>query len=199
MSINFQTPIFVTNKKHMKTALLIIDLQNDYFTGGSMELVGSEKAGENAQIILERFRSEGKRVIHIQHIATRPDATFFLPDTKGAEIHSLVQPMNDEKIIVKHFPNSFRETELFDYLKDEGIDHLVVSGMMTHMCVDATVRAARDLGFEIELIADACATRDLEIEGKKVKAADVHHAFLAAMNHTYARVITTEQFLNTNS
>ncbi|MBN2614177.1 MAG: cysteine hydrolase [Bacteroidales bacterium] len=181
----------------MKTALLIIDLQNDYFKGGSMELMNPEKAGENARLLLDRFRSEGKPVVHIQHIATKPDATFFLPDTRGAEIHSLVSPENGEKIVVKHFPNSFRETELLEFLKSQQITQLVVSGMMTHMCVDATVRAAHDLGFAIRLVGDACATKELEISGTKVKASDVHHAFLAALNHTYCSVFTTELLLNT--
>lgn len=181
---------------NMKTGLLIIDVQNDYFEGGTMTLVGSEEASENAKLILELFRVKGLPVTHIQHIATRPTATFFLPNTKGAEIHDNVKPIDTEKLIVKHFPNSFRETELLDYLKSKNITDLVVCGMMTHMCVDATVRAAKDFGFNIVLIGDACATKELTINEQIVKSTDVHNSFLAALTGAYAKVITTKKYLD---
>ncbi len=179
----------------MKQALLIIDIQNDYFEGGTMTLVNAEQASQNAKLLLETFRSKRLPVIHIQHIATKADATFFLPDTFGVEIHKNVQPLTGEKVIIKHFPNSFRETELLDVLRKEGITDLVIAGMMTHMCIDATTRAAKDLGYNCTLIGNACASRDLEINGEKVKAIDVHNAFLAALNVTYATVTTVEDFI----
>lgn len=180
----------------MNTALILIDIQNDYFENGAMTLVNSEKAGENAKKVLEVFRSKYLSVVHIQHIATRPDATFFLPNTLGAEINVAVKPLITEKVIVKHFPNSFKETELIDYLRSENVTNLVVCGMMTHMCIDATVRAAKDSGFNITLIGDACATKDLVINGEVIAAEKVHKSFLAALNYFYATVITTEQYLN---
>jgi nicotinamidase-related amidase len=182
----------------MKTALIIIDIQNDYFDKGKMPLVGSEKAAENAGMILGRFRAINKQIIHIRHIATRPTATFFLPDTKGAEINDYVKPLEHEKIIVKHYPNSFKDTELLDYLKDSNITDLVVCGMMTHMCIDATVRAAKDFGFNITLIGDACATRDLEINGQTVKAEEVQNSFLAALNNSYSTIKSAKQYLDEN-
>jgi len=178
-----------------KTVLLLIDLQNDYFEGGTMTLVNADTACENAKLILEKFRKENLPVIHIQHIATKPDASFFLPDTIGVEIHKNVLPTVDEKVIVKHFPNSFRETELLSYLKEKEITNLVICGMMTHMCIDATTRAVNDFGYNCILIGDACATKNLEINGEKVKATDVHTAFLAALNATYAQVIKTVDYL----
>ena len=179
----------------MKTALLLIDIQNDYFEQGTMTLVGAEKAAANAGLILDRTRADGLPVIHIQHIATRPTATFFLPDTAGAQIHAAVKPLPSEKVVVKHYPNSFRETELLEYLKTNEIENLVVCGMMTHMCVDATVRAAKDYGYNCTLIGDACATKNLEINGETVKAKDVHNSFLAALEYYYADVKTTEEYL----
>ena len=179
----------------MGSALIIIDIQNDYFEGGSMSLVGSEKASENAKQILEQFRADSLPIVHIQHIAARPTATFFLPETKGAEIHENVKPLGQEKVIVKHFPNSFRETELLGYLKNENITDLVICGMMTHMCIDATTRAAKDFGFNIILIGDACATKDQEINGQVVKAEEVQKSFLAALNYYYSSVKTTQQYL----
>ena len=180
----------------MKTALIVIDFQNDYFDKGTMTVVGSDIASENARLLLDRFRADSLPIIHIQHIATRPTATFFLPNTKGVEIHDNVKPLEQEKIIVKHYPNSFRETELLDYLKSKNITDLIICGMMTHMCVDATARAAKDFGFNIVLIGDACATRDQEINGQKVTAEEVQKSFLAALNYFYSTVKTTQQYLD---
>lgn len=179
----------------MTTCLLIIDIQNDYFPGGRMPLVGSPEAAEQARRLLDHFRQADLPRIHIQHIANRPGATFFLPGTPGAEIHPSMQPQAGEAVIVKHFPNSFRETDLLEQLRSLGATRLVISGMMTHMCVDAGTRAAADLGFECLLAADACATRDLTFGPEKVAARDVHHAFLAALNGSYARVRGTTEIL----
>ena len=142
-----------------------------------------------------KFRKEKLPVIHIQHQSTRPEATFFIPETQGVEIHENVKPIAGEKIIVKHFPNSFRETELITTLEEMGVKKLVICGMMTHMCVDATTRAAKDFGLECIVIGDACATKDLEINGEQVKAKEVQKSFLAAFNYFYSEVLTTEKFL----
>lgn len=179
----------------MNTALILIDIQNDYFENGANALVGSELASQNARLILEHFRQANGLIVHIKHLSTRPGSTFFIPETIGAEIHKNVSPVNTEKVIVKHFPNSFRETDLLNTLKEMNVSNLVVCGMMTHMCVDATVRAAKDLGFTIDLIGDACATKDLAMNEQLVKAADVHNSFLAALNYYYTTVKTTSEYL----
>jgi nicotinamidase-related amidase len=179
----------------MKEALIIIDIQNDYFKNGANPLTDSDKAGLNAKRILEHFRFNKSDVIHVQHISLRQGSTFFLPDTNGCEIHDHVKPISPEKIIQRHFPNSFRETELLDYLKNRNIIDLVFCGMMTHMCVDSTVRAAKDLGFNCTVIGDACATKDLKISGRLVKAQEVHNGFLAALSYFYSKVMTTEEYL----
>jgi nicotinamidase-related amidase len=172
----------------MTQALLLVDLQNDYFPGGAMELVGGLEAGLQAQALLQASRRAGRPVIHIQHLATRPGATFFLPGTSGAEIHPCVQPLPGEPVFQKHFPSSFRETPLLEQLRRQGIRELVVAGMMTHMCIDTTVRVAFDLGFSCQLAGDACATRDLARQGLVVPAAQVQAAFLAALDGTFATV-----------
>ncbi|MDM8159952.1 cysteine hydrolase family protein [Labilibaculum sp. K2S] len=180
----------------MKKALIIIDIQNDYFENGTMTLVHSDKACRKAKLLLDKFRAEALPVIFIQHIATRPDALFFLPNTKGAEIHQTISPLKSEKIVVKHYPNSFRETDLMQYLEETQTTDLVICGMMTHMCVDATTRAAKDFGFNISVIGDACATKDLEYNGKIVEANEVQNSFLSALNYFYSTVQTTEEYLN---
>ena len=172
----------------MNIALLLIDIQNDYFPGGAMELAGSVEAGQRAAMLLAAFRSKGRPVIHVQHISTRPGAGFFLPNTRGVEIHECVAPREGETIVRKHFPNSFRETPLLEHLRNRNITGLVIAGMMTHMCVDTTTRAAADLGFSCQLAHDACATRALSFGGSTVAAADVQTAFVASLNGFFAKV-----------
>jgi nicotinamidase-related amidase len=172
----------------MKQALVIVDIQNDYFPGGAMELAGSTEAGRAAGKLLEAFRARALPVVHIQHVSTRKGATFFLPETHGVEIHESVAPRAGEPVFRKHYPNSFRDTPLLGHLRDLGIDRLVVAGMMTQMCVDSTVRAAADLGFQCALAHDACATRALSFGGTTVPAESVQAAFLAALNGLFAKV-----------
>ena len=175
----------------MKPALVIIDIQNDYFPGGKMELEGSPEASLQAAKLLASFRAKGLPLVHIQHVSNRPGASFFLPGTAGVNIHADVAPHAGETVLQKNFPNSFRGTGLLEHLRALGADHLVIAGMMTHMCVDATTRAAFDLGFSCSLAHDACATRALVFGEQHVPAAQVHAAFLAALNGLYAKVQST--------
>ena len=176
----------------MKPALIIIDIQNDYFPGGKMELEGSPAAGVQAARLLEAFRAQGLPLVHVQHVSNRPGASFFLPDTEGVHIHPSVAPSAMETVVQKNFPNSFRGTKLLEHLRGQGVDHLVIAGMMTHMCVDATTRAAFDLGFSCSLAHDACATRAVAFGEQRVPAAQVHAAFLGALNGLYAKVQSAE-------
>lgn len=179
----------------MKTALIIIDIQNDYFPGGRMELTGAEQAVLRAQEVLAYFRGHNLPVVHIRHLSNRPTATFFLPDTDGIEIRPCVAPLPGEAVFVKNFPNSFRETPLLEHLRGLGIERLVLTGMMTSMCVDSTARAAFDLGFQNVLLHDAMATRDLGFGGTTIPAAQVHGAFLAALGSVFGRVTSVAEFL----
>ncbi len=179
----------------MKRALIIIDVQNDYFPGGAMELHNSVEAARCISGLLEFFRGSSLPVIHVQHLSARPGANFFLPGTPGAEFYPVVMPLPGEKTFVKHFPNSFRGTGLDEYLKSEGITKLVVAGMMTHLCVDTTVRAAFDLGYEVTLAGDCCATRSLTFNGKSVAADDVQNAFLASINGLFASVYASDKII----
>mgnify|MGYP000973861754 CR=1 FL=1 len=175
-----------------ETALVLVDIQNDYFPGGAMELRGADAAAERAAAVLDRFRTAGAPVVHVRHESARPGATFFLPGTPGADIRACVAPRAGEAVLTKAYPNSFRETPLAAQLAALGARRLVVCGMMTHMCVDATVRAAFDLGYAVTVAGDACATRDLVYEGRAVAAADVHAAFLAALAAVYATVVAAD-------
>lgn len=178
----------------MKSALLLIDIQNDYFPDGRMELSGSPDASLRAKDLLTLFRNKGLPIFHIQHISNRQGASFFLPGTPGVEIHADVRPLPGETVIQKNFPNSFRNTDLLARLKDAQIDQLVICGMMTHMCVDATVRAAFDHNFNCIVIHDACATRGLTFNGNDIPAEKVHGAFMSALGAVYARVCSFGEF-----
>ncbi len=179
---------------NVKQGLILVDIQNDYFSGGNLELVGIEQAANNARKLLQQFRDNQAPIFHIQHMSKQPGKRVFLLGTSGVEIHKSVAPQPSETVIIKHFPNSFRETNLLDHLKDLGVEEVVICGAMSHMCIDATTRAAFDFGLQCIVIEDACATRNLEFQGETITAAKVHASFMAALAMPYANVMTTNEF-----
>ncbi len=178
-----------------KRALVLIDVQNDYFPGGKWPLSGIESAADNASKLLEAARTAGDLVVHVRHEFPTANAPFFAPGSEGAKIHPKVRQREGEPMVLKHHVNSFRETDLKAILDRHGIEEVVICGAMSHMCVDAGVRAASDLGYKCVVVHDACATRDQEFEGAIVPAAQVHAAFMAALSFGYARLISTQEYL----
>jgi nicotinamidase-related amidase len=173
----------------VSTGIVVIDIQNDYFPGGAYPLSGSEPAAVVARDVLDSARALGTTVLHFQHLATEADATFFIPGTAGVEIYPLVAPVAQERQITKGSANAFVGTGLERLLRDENIDHLVIMGMMSSMCIDATTRAALDLGFAVTVLHDACAAPDFEFQGTEVPGASVHAAFMAALRDAGADVL----------
>lgn len=170
----------------IKTALLIVDIQEFYFPGEGPGLVNAEQAGQQAGIVLNTFRDQKLNVVHVRHQAK-----------KGFDFHRTVLPVEGEKVITKTEVNSFYNTDLLQHLKNQNITRLIIIGMQTHMCLEAAVRAAHDYGFECVVIADACATRDLKFGDRLVKAEDVHASTLATLaGANYAKVIDLQQFLS---
>lgn len=168
-----------------KRALIIVDVQEFYFPDGSNPLVEPEKASEKAGIVLNDFRNNNELIVHVKH-ATKKDSA----------IYKDVSPNKGEKVITKHFANSYRETELLDFLKQNEITEVVICGMMTHMCVEATARASSDFGYKVIVLDDACATRDIVYGNDTVKATEVHLSTLGSIDRYYGKVMTTEEFLN---
>ncbi len=178
----------------MNTALIIIDVQKDYFPDGKFPLVNPEAAAKKAYQLLQCFREHGGHHVHIQHVSKKPNATFFISGDRGTDIHDSVAHFEGEPIVYKHEPNSFLNTNLLELLKSWDVKRVVICGMMTHMCVDATARAASDLGFEVIVAEDACATRDLTFGETTIPADHVHKAFLAALK-SYGKVMKSEEIL----
>ncbi len=173
----------------MPRGLLIIDVQRDYFPGGAYPLVAPAAAAEVAAGLLAGFRAAGAPVIHLQHLWDEPDAAFLRPGTDGVLPHPLVEPAPGETVITKQSPNGFLGTPLQAELAEQQIDELVVAGMMSSMCVDATSRAALDLGLAVTVVHDACAAPDLAFGDQQLPGAIVHAAFMAALGDAGATVL----------
>lgn len=180
----------------MNAALVLLEIQNDYFPNGRIPLEKSVEAGAKAEQLLRVFREKKLPIIHVQHISTNPNASYMLPCTRGAEFHTSVQPTKGETIIKKHSANSFKDSQLLNHLIKNKINQLVICGMMTHTTIDATTRAAQDLGFHCTIIHDACAAKQLEFNFTTIPAQNVHHAFLAALQLNDVVVATTEDYLH---
>lgn len=176
-------------------AIIVVDLQNEYLSSGKLPLVGMDKALANAQRIIAAARAKGDLLIHVRHEMNLPNAPLFVPGSEGVQIIAAVAPAEGEPVILKNHPNSFRDTALKQMLDSQGIQDLVVIGAMSHMCIEATTRAAADFGFAVTVVHDACATRDLEFGDTKVPAAQVHAASMAALAFAYASVTTTDAHL----
>lgn len=180
----------------MKTALLIVDFQNDYFPSfedAKFPLVGTEAAAEQGAKLLKVFRNKNLPVFHVRHVFVGENAPFFAENSNGVQFHPLFEPKEGETVITKHEINSFRgTTDLHAQLQAQGIERLLIIGAMSHMCIDAATRAAADLGYQCHVAHNACATRDLEFGGKTVAAADVHAAYMSALAFAYAGVDTAD-------
>ena len=180
----------------MPRALLLIDIQRDYFPGGAYPLVDPDAAAEAARRVLDAFRAGDEPVIHLRHVWDEPEATFMRPGTDGIEIHPLVAPTEGETVIEKAAPNGFVGTALEEELRSRGIDEVVAAGMMSSMCVDATVRAAADLGFTMTVVHDGCAAPDLRFGDLELPGASVHAAFMAALADGYAKVVSADELVS---
>lgn len=177
------------------TALILVDIQKDYFDGGRWTLSKMDEASDNAAKVLAHARQNGFMIVHIHHEMLSDDAPFFRAGSEGAEIHPKVAPQTGEEVILKHTPNSFHNTRLQDTLSSRGITNVVIVGAMSQVCIDATTRAASDFGYTVTLVHDACAARDAEFDGVAVPAAQVHASFMSALTGTYATLVDCESHI----
>lgn len=168
-----------------KTALLLIDIQEFYFPNGYNPLVEPEAASAQAAIVLDYFRKNKELIVFVKHAVK-----------KDSLIHSSVLPIEGEKVVTKHEINSYLNTDLLSYLQEDGIQRVVICGMMTHMCVEAAARASADYGFEVIVLDDACATKNLVFGNDTVLAKDVHVSTLATIQDYYGKVMTVDDFIS---
>lgn len=129
----------------------------------------------------------------MQHFSVN-DIPFFIPNTNGVEIHPEIKSLDSEKIIKKNTPNSFHNTTLKKELDLSNVTDLVICGMMTHICVDATVKSAKDFGYNVTLVSDACTTRDIEWNGERIPANVVQNVYMSSLDGTFANVLTSEEY-----
>lgn len=177
-----------------KKALIVIDIQNIYFTEGPYLLWEPKRAAQNARTVIDAFRRQGLPVIHVKHHFNT--STYDMDSDYLNNFYSLTAPLPEEKVVEKDFPNAFLKTQLQEYLQKIGVEELVIVGMMSHMCIDTTVRACQDYGYSVTVVEDACTTKTLRFQGVDIPAELAHTAFMAALNGMFADVISTEEAVN---
>ena len=179
----------------MTMGLVLIDIQNEHFKGGKAELFNPEKAAFEAEKILYFFRRKNWPVFYIKHVSLERNRKFFMPGTSGVDIYKGVYPLDNEEVIIKHTSDSFFCTQLRSKLESKNVSHLVICGMATHICVDTTVRAARNFDYSVTVIENACTAVDLLWNGERIPAEKVHKIFMAALNGTFADIQTSDEWI----
>ncbi len=178
----------------MKNALILVDIQNDYFEGGKWPVAKMAQVGANAAQLLASARDKNEMIVHVHH--EMPEGgPFFVTGTEGSKINSVVQPKDGELTVLKHRPNSFHDTGLEALLREIKIESVTICGAMSQMCIDATARAARDMGFDVTVVDDACGAKETKFGEVAVPATQVHATIMGALNGSYARVVDTKTYL----
>jgi nicotinamidase-related amidase len=178
-----------------KTALLVIDVQNEYFDG-KWPIPDGESALQQIEEAIEGCGAHGTRVIYVQHASLRPEMGIFMPGSHGFDLHPRLRPREEDLRLVKNYPGCFSKTPLEEWLRREGIDTIVISGYMTHMCCDTTAREGFHRDFRVLFLRDATATRDGEhpVLGK-IDHQELHRATLIVQASAFARVLPTQELL----
>jgi nicotinamidase-related amidase len=172
------------------TALIVIDVQNDYFSGGAWALPHAERALLNIRRLIERARERQQPVVFIQHV-TPAGSPVFAKGSRGCDLHAGLDVRPDDPLFQKAHPSSFQGTGLQDFLQQAGVRALDVCGFMTQMCCDTTTREAYARGYTVRLFKDACAAKDLVVDGDTIPHEVVHKASLGALAR-FARILPTD-------
>lgn len=182
------------NLEAASTALLVIDFQNEYFSG-KMPIPDGMRALHNAQRLIAFADQANIAVFHVQHV-TPAGAPIFAKDGDTVKFHSEIQPATHHTVVQKSSVSVFPTTDIDQRLKAANIKTLIICGLMTHACVSGAARDAVPLGYEVLVIDDACATRDLDtVDGGVLPHAVLHRASLATIADTFGDILTTEQLL----
>ncbi|MFT5524105.1 MAG: nicotinamidase-related amidase [Pirellulaceae bacterium] len=170
----------------MSRALLVIDVQNEYFTGA---LPITHPAGHLEKILEAMDAAAGKvPIVVIQHYFPQ-EMPFFQKGTPGFDLHPDVAARPRDLLVEKTLPGSFTGTQLEEWLRQEQIDTVTIAGYMTHMCCDTTARQAVHLGFTVEFLKDATGTLALSNEAGEVTAEELHRSILCAQQMMLSEVL----------
>jgi nicotinamidase-related amidase len=177
----------------MSRALLVIDVQNEYFTGA---LPITHPAGHLEQILKAMDAAAGKvPTVVIQHHFPQPEMPFFQKGTPGWELHAEIKDRPHDLLVENTMPGSFTGTQLEDWLKENEITTVTIAGYMTHMCCDTTARQAVHRGFTVEFLRDATGTLDLSNEAGEVTAEELHRSILCAQQMLLSEVLDVESWI----
>lgn len=177
-----------------KRALLVIDVQNEYFTG---KLPVSYPAGSLANVLraMDAARARRVPVVAIQHASPQADATVFRKGSKEWELHAEVASRPHDVLIHKSLPGSFTGTNLEMWLRERGVETVVIAGYMTQMCCDTTARQAVHLGFGVEFLSDGTGTLAVKNVAGMVSDEELHRAILVTQQMRFGRVIKTGEWI----
>jgi nicotinamidase-related amidase len=180
--------------KEMKRALLVIDVQNEYFTG---KLPVNHPPGslENILRAMDCARKNGIPVVVIQHTSPQKDAVVFRKGTEEWNLHPKIASQTYDHLIEKNLPGSFTGTDLESWLRERKVDTVVITGYMSQMCCDTTARQAAHMGLVVEFLSDATGTLPVSNKVGSVKAEELHRAILVTQAMMYSKVMTTDQWI----
>lgn len=182
-----------THLQATTTAIIVIDIQNEYFPGGKLPVPDGQRVLEKNQQLLNFARSHTMPIFFVQHLGS-PDGPLFAEGSGFDDFHAKLQPYTGDRVIRKATPSAFVGTDLEAQLNALGIKQLIVSGLMTHMCVSSTARDAVPKGFSVIIPDDACATRDVDgWDGNVLSHQQLHYAALTAVGDVFAEVMSTTQ------
>lgn len=178
----------------MKRALVVIDVQKEYFDG-ALPITGRDQSLANICQVMDASSKAGIPRIVVQHTMPTKDLPIFQRDTGAWALHPEIAARGAELSIEKNLPGSFTNTGLEEWLRKQGVETVVISGYMTHMCCDTTARQAVHRGFKVEFLSDATGTLPLDNAGGKVTAEELQRSILAAQQHLLSEVIGTKDWL----
>lgn len=177
----------------MKRALLVIDVQNEYFSG-KLPISHPSESLDNILKAMDFAAANHIPVALIQHAAKSDDSPVFRKGSHEWELHPEIEKRPRDILIEKHWPDSFAETTLGEWLTNNGIDTLTVCGYMTQMCCDTTARRAYHLGYVVEFLADATGTLSFTNEAGTVTAEELHRAILVTQCR-FSKVMKTDEWI----
>jgi nicotinamidase-related amidase len=181
-----------------KRALIVIDVQNEYFTG-LLPVCYPQNTLPNVLMAIEEAQKSDIPVVIVQHTLTTPDAKAFIRNTEGWELLDEIKNISYDHYIEKNFPSSFVGTDLEEWLRTNNINTIVISGYMTQFCCDTTARYAYHMGFNVEFLSDATATLAFENKAGKVSAEELHRAILVVQASRFSNVMSTKEWVDTIS